>query len=183
MTIAKKRSNKDKLEKILQIIYESFSDVGESWVWLRADFQSGFRVLKKVFWTFSYLYLWHTMWFHAKKLLKTLKFWKSLNLLWKSGSRPQNHQKKAQKKGSQNRESQQGRVTTARSWPLFREKKNHLGRCCKKPPGRNFDLRAKSSWEKIFNIYKNGWVWWRADFQSGSTVQRITQSRFTQIFE
>ena len=40
----------------------------------RADFQSGFRVLKKVFWTFSYLYLWHTMWFHAKKLLKTLKF-------------------------------------------------------------------------------------------------------------
>ena len=28
-------------------IYESFSDVPESWVWLRADFQSGSRVLKK----------------------------------------------------------------------------------------------------------------------------------------
>ena len=55
---------------------DSLSDVPESWVWLRADFQSGSRMLKKVFWTFSYLYLWHTMWFHAKKLLKTLKFWK-----------------------------------------------------------------------------------------------------------
>ena len=29
--------------------YESFSDVGESRVWWRADFQSGSRVLKKVF--------------------------------------------------------------------------------------------------------------------------------------
>ena len=46
-------------------IHESFSDVPESWVLLRAD-------LKRVFWTFSYLYLWHTMWFHAKKVLKTL---------------------------------------------------------------------------------------------------------------
>ena len=81
----------------LRILYDSFSDVGESWVWWRADFQSGSRVLKKVFWTFSYLYLWHTMWFHAKKLLKTLKFWKSLNSLCKSGSRPQKSPKKAQK--------------------------------------------------------------------------------------
>ena len=31
------------------IIYESFSDVGEIRVWWRADFQSGSRVLKKVF--------------------------------------------------------------------------------------------------------------------------------------
>ena len=61
------------------------------------DFQSGSRVLKKVFWTFSYLFLWHTMWFHAKKLLRTLKFWKSLNSLCKSGSRPQKSPKKAQK--------------------------------------------------------------------------------------
>ena len=60
-------------------------------------FQSGSRVLKKVFWTLSYLYLWHTMWFHAKKLLRTLKFWKSLNSLCKSGSRPQKSPKKAQK--------------------------------------------------------------------------------------
>ena len=40
-------------------------------------------------WTFSYLYLWLTMWFLAEKLLKTLKFWQSLNLLYKSGSQPQ----------------------------------------------------------------------------------------------
>ena len=53
-------------------VYYSVADVPESWVWLRADFECGSRVLKKVFWTFSYLYLWHTMWFHAKKLLKTL---------------------------------------------------------------------------------------------------------------
>ena len=74
--------------------YESIANVGESRVWWRADFQSGSRVLKKVFWTFSYLYLWHTMWFHTKKLLKTLKFWKSLNSLCKFGSRPQKLPKK-----------------------------------------------------------------------------------------
>ena len=77
--------------------YDSIATVGEILVWWRADFQSGSRVLKKVFWAFSYLYLWHTMWFHAKKLLKTLKFWKSLNSLCKSGSRPQKSPKKAQK--------------------------------------------------------------------------------------
>ena len=33
----------------IYIIYESFSDLGEIRVWLRADFQSGSRVLKKVF--------------------------------------------------------------------------------------------------------------------------------------
>ena len=30
-----------------------------------------------------------------------------------------------------------------------------IGRCSKNLAGRNFDFRAKSSWEKIFNIYKN----------------------------
>ena len=78
-------------------VYETVADVPESWVWWWADFQSGSRMLKKVSWTFSYLYLWHTMWFHAKNLLKTLKFWKSLNSLCKSGSRPQKSQKKTQK--------------------------------------------------------------------------------------
>ena len=87
-------------------LYESFSDVGESWVWWRADFQSGSRVLKKVLWTFSYLYLLHTMWFYAEKLLKTLKFWKSLNSLCKSGSRPQKSSKKAQKRITQSRFTQ-----------------------------------------------------------------------------
>ena len=66
-------------------IYDKLSDVAKAWVQRRSDFQSGFRVLKRVFWTFSYLYLGPTMWFHAKKLLKTLKFWKSLNSLYKSG--------------------------------------------------------------------------------------------------
>ena len=36
--------------------YDSFSDVGESWVWWRADFRGGYRLLKKVFWTFSYFF-------------------------------------------------------------------------------------------------------------------------------
>ena len=85
------------LTVVLWLRYDSLSDVGEIRVYQRADFQSGSRVLKKVFWTFSYLYLWHTMWFHAKKLLRTLKFWKSLNSLCKSGSRPQKSPKKAQK--------------------------------------------------------------------------------------
>ena len=52
-------------------------------------------------------------------------------------------------------DSLEGRVTAARSWPLFREKKNQLRRCNEKLLGHNFDRRAKSSWEKIFNIYKN----------------------------
>ena len=34
------------------IVYDSVADVPESGVWLRVDFQSGSRVLKKVFWTF-----------------------------------------------------------------------------------------------------------------------------------
>ena len=37
-------------------------------------FSKWFKVLKKVFWTFSDLYLWHTMSFHAEKLL-----WKHSN--------------------------------------------------------------------------------------------------------
>ena len=47
-------------------------------------------VLKKVLWTFSYLYLWPTMWFHAEKLLKTLKIWKfAMNWLFNLSSRYQ----------------------------------------------------------------------------------------------
>ena len=34
------------------LVYETVADVPESWVRWRADFQSGSRVLKKVFWTF-----------------------------------------------------------------------------------------------------------------------------------
>ena len=60
-------------------------------------FQSGSRVLKKVSWTFSYLYLRHIMWFHAENWLKTLKFWKSLISLYNLGSRPQKAPKTAQK--------------------------------------------------------------------------------------
>ena len=87
------------LEKISRAYYESIATVGEIRVYWRADFQSGSRVLKKVFWTFSYLYLWHTMWFHAKKLLRTLKFWKSLNSLYN----PEITQKIAKKRISQSR--------------------------------------------------------------------------------
>ena len=62
-----------------------------------SDFQSESRVLNRVFWTFSFLYLWHTMWFHTEKLLKTLKFLKSLNSLYKSGSWPQKSPNKSKK--------------------------------------------------------------------------------------
>ena len=37
------------LDHPVQSVYDSFSDVGESQTWWRADFQSGSRVLKKVF--------------------------------------------------------------------------------------------------------------------------------------
>ena len=156
---------------------DSVANVPESWVWLRADFQSGSRVLKKVSWTFSYLYLWHTMWFHAKKLLKTLIFWKSLiryvNLAPKNGSLNCDLLKFLNRYGifwvppgesscpdgseyvwQRGVESLQGRVTAARSWPLFREKKNHLRRCYKKLLGHNSDHRAKSSWEEVWNVHK-----------------------------
>ena len=54
--------------------------------------------VRKVLWAFSYLYLWHTIWFHAKKLLRALKFWKSLNLLYNPCSRPQKSPNKDQRK-------------------------------------------------------------------------------------
>ena len=38
-----------KMRRFIENRYESFSDVGEIRVWWRADFQSGSRVLKKVF--------------------------------------------------------------------------------------------------------------------------------------
>ena len=43
--------NSENLADLFQIepMYESIATVGESRVWLRADFQSGSRVLKKVF--------------------------------------------------------------------------------------------------------------------------------------
>ena len=49
------------------------------------------------------------------------------------------------------------RVLPAWSWEMLveRELPAKLGRCSKKPPGRNFDFRAKSSWEKIFIYVKN----------------------------
>ena len=72
-----------KWQSSIQSQYDKVADVPESWVWWRAVFQNGSRVLKKVFWTFSYLYLY-------LNLLKTLTFWKSLNSFNKSGSRPQN---------------------------------------------------------------------------------------------
>ena len=74
--------------------YDSVADVPESWVWLRVDFQSGSRVLKKVFWTLSYLYLWHTMWFHSEfGDFQNM----SVQQLCKGGFRPQKSSKKAQK--------------------------------------------------------------------------------------
>ena len=76
---------------------ETVATVPKSRVRWRDVLQSGYRVSKKVFWNFSYLSLWHTMWFHAEKLLKALKFWKSLNSLYKSGSWPK---KSPQKKSS-----------------------------------------------------------------------------------
>ena len=48
------------------------------------------------------------------------------------------------------------RVLPARSWemPVERELPAKIGRCNENLAGRNFDLRAKSSWEKIF-IYED----------------------------
>ena len=89
-TYRKRHLEKMFLIKILYFEYETVADAPESLVWWRADFQTGSRVLKKVFRAdfqsgsrvlkkvFSYLYLWLTMWFHAEKFLKTIKFWKSI---------------------------------------------------------------------------------------------------------
>ena len=51
-------------------------------------------------------------------------------------------------------ESLQGRYMATQSWPLFREKKNHLRRCYEKLGGHNFDFRAKSSWVDVRNVHK-----------------------------
>ena len=48
-------------------------------------------------------------------------------------------------------------VLPARSWemPVKCELPAKIGWCYEKPSGHNFDFRTKSSWEKIFNIYRN----------------------------
>ena len=51
-------------------------------------------------------------------------------------------------------ESLQGRVTAARSWPLFRAKKKNLKRCSPKPYGHNFHISALSLNQRYFDIYE-----------------------------
>ena len=60
-------------------VYDSIATVGEIRVYWRADFQSGSSVLKKVLWTF-FIYIYGIQCdFMQKKVVKTIKFWKSLN--------------------------------------------------------------------------------------------------------
>ena len=58
------------LSAMCWFIYETVATVPVSWVRWRAVFQSGSRVLKKVFWTFSHIYRWHKMWFMQKSCWK-----------------------------------------------------------------------------------------------------------------
>ena len=51
-------------------------------------------------------------------------------------------------------ESLQGRVTAARSWPLFWAKKKNLKRCWKKPYGHNFHISALKLNQRYFDIYE-----------------------------
>ena len=92
--------------------------------------------------------LWHTMLFHAKKLLKTLKFWKSLNSLCKSGSRPQKSPKKAQKRITQSRFTQIFElvwcILGATSWILM----SRLFRICMAKGSRGC-LRPSYGWPKL----------------------------------
>ena len=57
------------------------SNLGYNWVAQRRDFKSALRVVKMVLNTQCYLYLWLTVWFHAKKSKETPKKSKSLILL------------------------------------------------------------------------------------------------------
>ena len=45
---------------VAQNVQDRVATAAETWVQWRSDFQSGSRVLKKVLWTFSYLYLYPT---------------------------------------------------------------------------------------------------------------------------
>ena len=56
------RKNNNSIDNVVcwGLVYDKLSDVAEIWVQWRSNFQSGSRVLKRVFWTFSYLYLWHS---------------------------------------------------------------------------------------------------------------------------
>ena len=51
-------------------------------------------------------------------------------------------------------ESLQGRVTAARSGPLFREEKKYLKRCYEKPYGHNFHISALKLNQRYFDIYE-----------------------------
>ena len=88
------RSESTFLRNIVLKRYETVADVPESWVWVRADLQSGFRVLKKVFWIF--LSMAHNV-ISCRKVAENIKFWKLLNSLYKNGSRPQKSPKIPQK--------------------------------------------------------------------------------------
>ena len=85
-------------------IYEKVATVPESWVRWRAVFQSGSGVLKMCSEHFL-IYIYGIQCDLMKnKLLKKLLFWKSLNSLYKSGSRSQKSPKrKAQKRLAQSR--------------------------------------------------------------------------------
>ena len=57
-------------------------------------FKSALGVLKKVVRTLSYVYVWYTMWFHAKRSSETLKKTKSLIFLCNLGSGAQKSHKR-----------------------------------------------------------------------------------------
>ena len=86
--------------------YDSFSDVPESWVWWRADFQCGSRMLKKVFWTFSYLYLWLQCGFMQKSCWKHSNFENRSIRYVNLAPDLRNHQKKPKKRITQSRFTQ-----------------------------------------------------------------------------
>ena len=53
---------------LTQCPYDEASDLGYNWVAQRPEFKSALRVVKMVLNTQCYLYLWLTIWFHAKKV-------------------------------------------------------------------------------------------------------------------
>ena len=84
--------------KCVNSAYDALQDKPYISVPKKSQFQSGPRVVKIVLNTQCYLYLWLTMWFHAKKSKETLKNSKSLILQCKFGSRAQKWPKIAKKK-------------------------------------------------------------------------------------
>ena len=86
--------------RIVQPGYDKVSDQPFIWVREMDESESGQMVLEKVKWTFFDVYLWQTMWNHAKKSMEGSKLSDLLFLQWEVTDWQELFAKNAENKGN-----------------------------------------------------------------------------------